>query len=128
MLLSQRMKRWLLGGLLLLLGAAKLPPRTQVDWRQKVVVTVGAAAADLRAPGPDIARVTAERQAEARAKEQLRTAVAAITSVAASDERLGKLSEAAVMKKRYFSDGSVEVELVLSLATIEKTLGVEVKK
>jgi AcrR family transcriptional regulator len=123
------MKRPLLVVLLLVLvGAAKLPPRTQIDWREKRLVTVGAAAADLRAPGPDIARVTAERQAQARAGEQLRTAIAKLTAVAASDERVAKLAGSAHTKVHYFSDGSVEVELTLPLAAIEKALGVEVKK
>ena len=128
MLLSAEMRLALALLSVLLLGAAKLPPRTQVDWKARTLSTVGAAAADLRAPGPDIARVAAARLARERADERLRTASAALAGVPASDERLSKPLAEARARTTYSSDGSVEVELRLPLATLEKALGVEVQK
>jgi hypothetical protein len=93
-----------------------------------VVVTVGAAAADLRAPGPDIARVTAERQAKARAGERLTSAAATLGGVPDSDRRLAPIVAEARARTSWFSDGSVEVELTLPLAALEKALGREVKR
>src|SRR5688500_8357691 len=128
MLLSAEMRLVLALMSLMLLGAAKLPPRTQVDWKARVLTTVGAAAADLRAPGPDIARIAAARQARERADERLRQASAARAGVPVSDERLAKPLAEAKARTSYSSDGSVEVELSLPLATLEKALGVEVKR
>jgi hypothetical protein len=128
MLLSAEMRLVLALMSVMLLGAAKLPSRTQVDWKARILVTVGAAAADLRAPGPDIARIAAARQARERADEKLRQASAELAGVKASDERLAKPLAEAKVKTTYSSDGSVEVELSLPLAVLEKALSVEVKK
>lgn len=68
----------------------------------------GAAAADLRAPNANVARVKAERQARARAEDKLREQLKARKL----DEKL--LERAKVSEIRWGSDGSVWLKLLLS--------------
>src|SRR5688572_33135430 len=44
----------------------------RIDWTRGLVVARGAAAADLRAPSPQVARLAAERRARAAAQARLR--------------------------------------------------------
>ncbi len=74
----------------------------------------GAAAADLRAPSAEVARVKAERQARTQAEKKI---VAALVELGDSREleTLNKqLESAKITDERYGSDGSVELTLTLS--------------
>src|SRR5687767_10233649 len=51
-----------------------LGPDARVDWTRGLLVATGAAAGDLRAPSPEVARVKAERQARDAARTRLRRA------------------------------------------------------
>jgi hypothetical protein len=76
-----------------------------------------AAAADLRAPSAEIARVKAERQARARAEKKL---AAALTELGVPEAELDKVVAAAtVSDERYGSDGSVELTLTLATGELE---------
>jgi hypothetical protein len=80
----------------------------------------GAAAADLRAPNAQVARVKAERSARAQAERRLRAAVIELTAKKLDDEVLAKVLEAAtVSEQRFGSDGSVELKLLLSTKALD---------
>lgn len=49
-----------------------LGPGERIDWTRGLLVATGAAAGDLRAPSPELARVKAERQARDAARARLR--------------------------------------------------------
>jgi hypothetical protein len=49
-----------------------LGPGAEVDWTRGLLIATGAAAGDLRAPSPELARLKAERQARDAAREELR--------------------------------------------------------
>jgi hypothetical protein len=71
----------------------------------------GVAAADLRAPSAQIARVKAERQALGQATKKL---VAALEARGVAHDDAEKLAASAtVADQRFGSDGSVELKLIL---------------
>jgi hypothetical protein len=49
-----------------------LGPGAEVDWTRGLLIATGAAAGDLRAPSPELARLKAERQARDAARDELR--------------------------------------------------------
>jgi hypothetical protein len=78
----------------------------------------GAAAADLRAPSAQVARVKAERDARARAEKKIRAALAEL-GADLSEESLAEIFKAAsVEDPHYGSDGSVDLRLVVSTKDI----------
>jgi hypothetical protein len=77
------------------------------------LVASGAAAADLRAPSAQVARIRAERTARARAEKKLEAALGKL-GWKGSAEELQRLFAAAAGEPRYGSDGSVELTLSLS--------------
>jgi len=78
----------------------------------------GVAAADLRTPNAQVARVKAERTARERAEKKLRDKLEAIGAT----DLDAAMAKAEAVEVRYGSDGSVEVKLQLS------TKGLDVKK
>jgi hypothetical protein len=78
----------------------------------------GAAAADLRTPNAQVARIKAERTARERAEKKLRDKLEAIGAT----DLDAALAKAETVEIRYGSDGSVEVKLQLS------TKGLDVRK
>ncbi|RMH40647.1 MAG: hypothetical protein D6689_13085 [Deltaproteobacteria bacterium] len=116
-------------------GTDRARDRVRVDWARGRITAVGAAAADLRAPRPDVARVRAERTARARAAAALAEAARALpwagggtvgAAAAAAAEAQRRLA-AALARARdgaidYGSDGSVVVELVAPIEAIRTAL------
>jgi hypothetical protein len=84
------------------------------------LVARGAAAADLRAPSAQVARVKAERQARGQAEKRLLAALKDLGWKAPAGDAADKLLEAAtVSDERYGSDGSVELKLTLSTKALD---------
>lgn len=79
----------------------------------------GVAAADLRAPSADIARVKAERSARDRAKKKLAAALGTLRPHlgTAAKERLVDAAEARDIS--YGSDGSVQLTLSLPVPAVD---------
>lgn len=108
--------------------------RVTVDWTEARLVVVGAGAPDLRAPGPEVARVGAERVARQVAEKRLRDAVYALpwakggTVGAASVEPVvaarleAFLASPKEIDVRFASDGAVEVAMSVSLHTLSTAL------
>jgi hypothetical protein len=108
--------------------------RVEIDWSAGRIRAVGAGAADLRAPGPEVARIGAERRARqdaaARLVEAARalrwttgTVGEAIDADPAAKQRLEAAAERlADVDVRHFSDGSVEVTLALPLEAVRSAL------
>lgn len=106
------------------------PDQGAIDWTRGLLIAVGAAPGDIRAPSPDLARVGAERHARAQARERLRARAEALTmgerSVAdwaAADravaERLAWAVDRALdLDIDYGSDGSVMVTAGLPLEAV----------
>lgn len=112
-----------------------LAARGEVDWTRGVVLAVGAAGADLRAPSPDVARIGAERAARQRARDGLLEharglAMAGGGSVgehvdgdASARDRLARaVDRAADEAVDYGSDGSVVVTLALPIEAVRSAL------
>jgi thioredoxin-like negative regulator of GroEL len=76
-----------------------------------VIKARGVAAADLRAPSADIARVRAERSARERAAQKLAAAIAKQRRDLDDAARKQLVDAAETVEVRYESDGSVAVEL-----------------
>jgi hypothetical protein len=74
----------------------------------------GAAAADLRAPNPEIARVRATDVAKKRAQKSCTGAL--VRMGIAEDAAAEKCRKAEPTHERYGSDGSVELDVQLSTA------------
>jgi len=91
----------------------------QYDEKLQVIEAPGVAAADLRSPNVQIARVRAERTARDRAEQKLAAALRALGLKEKPDQLL---AGAQVLELRYGSDGSVELKLQLS------TKGLELKR
>lgn len=109
------------GGLVVSLGQG-----ARVDWTRGLLVATGAAAGDLRAPSPELARVKAERQARDAARARLKRLArdlaladgrelgAALQGDAA--ERLERaLDQLVDQSVEHASDGSVVLEAALPL-------------
>ena len=106
-----------------------------IDWSRGLVITRGAAAADLRARSPEVARVGAERRATERAQQHL---LALATHVSLADgskvgaigqkdpeaaRRLARAARSALeVDIDYGSDGSVVIHLGLPLEAIRVAL------
>lgn len=106
-----------------------------VDFTRGLIVAAGEAAADLRAPSPEVARVKAERQARELARRRLveraRALLAADESNTA-DERLEPARERALahalahvidLDVTYASDGSVVLQTGLPLEALRTAIG-----
>jgi hypothetical protein len=78
------------------------------------LIAHAAAAADLRAPSAQVARVKAERVARTRAEAKLSSALDHLGADLDKDELEKAVSAATIENERYGSDGSVELDLVLS--------------
>jgi hypothetical protein len=89
-----------------------------LDEKRETLEALGAAAADLRAPSADIARIRAERTARARAEARLRAALDELKVLTDEAARKARLADAQA-QVRYGSDGSVEVKLTLSLRGVD---------
>jgi hypothetical protein len=124
----------------LLLAAALLlvyrPALAAVDWQKGLLVARGAAAADLRAPSPDIARVAAERAARGDLEKRLRAALRGLPIAgggtvggrADKDARakaaLDEIVEGTLPERTLHSDGSVTVQVTVPLRrVVESVLG-----
>jgi hypothetical protein len=86
----------------------------QLDREAEQLSAHGAAAADLRAPSAQVARVRAERDARARAEKKIRAALSEL-GADLGEEALAELFKAATVEDlHYGSDGSVDLRLVVS--------------
>ncbi len=106
------------------------PDRGRTDWTRGLLLAVGAAAADIRAPSPVVARAASERLARQRAHAALAERARAMTladgtrvEAAAADpavaERLaGAVARALDVDVDYGSEGSVVVTCGLPLEAI----------
>jgi hypothetical protein len=107
----------------------------RIDWTRGLAVASGAAAADLRARTPEVARVGAERRARERALDKLevlardvpladgRTVGEAIAGNEVAAARLSRaLAEAIDVDIDYGTDGSVVASLGLPLEAIRLAL------
>lgn len=105
------------------------PERGAIDWTRGLITAMGAAAADLRAPSPDVARVTAERRAMDQARARLRESALSLTvgGVAVAERardadvaaRLARaLERALTLDVAYGSDGSAVVTAALPLEQV----------
>src|SRR5690349_13457874 len=92
---------------------AASPVRADVDWAAGTVTVRGVGPADLRAPSPDIARVSAERVALERGRVELLKTLRAIPVAgggnlgAKAGDALAGLVEKSEPEKTLYSDGSV---------------------
>lgn len=105
-----------------------------VDWQKGLVVARGVAAADLRAPSAEIARVGAERQARGELEKQLREALRALPIAgggtvggrADRDPRakaaLDEIVEGTTPERTLHSDGSVTVQVTVPLRRVAETV------
>ncbi len=89
------------------------------DKKDEVIEARGVAAADLRAPNAQIARVKAERSARDRAEKKI---AAALKVLGLTEVTPTVLEAATTSDVRYGSDGSVELKLQLS------TKGLDLKR
>jgi hypothetical protein len=109
----------------------KLSERGSVDWTRGVILAVGAAAADLQAPTPTVARIRAERVARERAGAKLAAQARALPVAAGKTvgEHLDGDAAARARFERaiaraldeaidYSSDGSVVVTLALPVEAV----------
>jgi hypothetical protein len=112
-----------------------LGKRASVDWTRGLLLAVGAAAGDLRAPTPQIARVAAERRARTAARARLReladrlplagggTVATRLDSDADAKERVARAVENAItVDLDYGSDGSTVATLGLPLEAVRVAL------
>jgi hypothetical protein len=104
--------------------------RADVDWAAGMVTARGVGPADLRAPGPDIARVGAERVALERGRAELVKSLRAIplaaggTLGARHEEAIAGLVDKTTPERTLYSDGSVVLRFELPLARVaEAVLG-----
>jgi hypothetical protein len=84
---------------------------------QKILRAHGAAAADLRAPSAEVARIRAERTARMRAEKKLQAALSALGPLGSkiAPKKVEELLAAAkIVDEQFGSDGSVELQLELS--------------
>lgn len=105
-----------------------------IDWTRGLVIAVGAAPGDIRAPSPDLARVGAERRARAQAQQRLLAAARALRleerlvgehadADAAVAERLAAAAARALdLAVDYGSDGSVVLTAGLPLEAVHQAV------
>ncbi|HUS64664.1 MAG TPA: hypothetical protein VMZ28_08995 [Kofleriaceae bacterium] len=107
-------------GTLLLALVAVGQTGASFDAAEHALVARGAAAADLRAPSAQVARVKAERQARGQAEKRLLAALKQLGWKPGADAQADKLLETVtVSDERYGSDGSVELKLTLSTKALD---------
>jgi hypothetical protein len=110
------------------------PDRVEVDWTRGLLVAVGAAGADLRAPSPDVARVGAERRARQAARDRLDAAarelpmadgrlVAEHLDEAAAARLATAVAAALELDLDYGADGSCVARLAVPLEAVRAALG-----
>ncbi len=107
-------------------------PDGVIDWTRGMITAQGAAAGDLRAPSPAIARVAAERRAKRAAGARLTRMVGRLstaggvvvgTGSGAAKARLERAAAAArVLSIEYGSDGSVLASLGLPIEAVRVAL------
>jgi len=108
----------------------------RIDWTRGMVVARGAAAADLRAPSPQVARLAAERRARSAAQARLRelardlkladgrTVGAALGKDAAAAARFDRaLARTLDLAVDHTSDGSVVLSAGLPIEAIRAAAG-----
>jgi hypothetical protein len=106
-----------------------------VDWSAGTIAAPGVAAADLRAPNIEVARVGAERQASERAREALAKAVRALplagggtagarldADAHAAGRLAAALAHARALDVSYAADGGARVLLALPLEAVRAAL------
>jgi hypothetical protein len=91
---------------------------TVVDFHAGTITASGGAAADIRLPSTDVARVRAERQARTRALAKLRAGLEQILPRPPSEAVLKKARAAAT---DYQSNGGVTLSLQLRFADLSET-------
>src|SRR5262245_53216704 len=103
-----------------------LPGRVQIDWTAGRITAIGAGAPDLRAPGPQVARVTAERVARREAQKRLGETAAKLPLAAGGTPAAARVEAARPLvhdlELRYSSDGAVEATLALPLEAVRQAL------
>jgi hypothetical protein len=105
-----------------------------IDWTRGLIIAMGAAPGDIRAPSPDLARVGAERRARAQAQERL---LATARALRMNDRLVGEHADAdAAVAARlaaavaraidlvvdYGSDGSVVLTAGLPLEAVRQAV------
>jgi len=103
-----------------------LPGRAQVDWTAGRIVAIGVGAPDLRAPGPGVARVTAERLARREARKRLAEVAVKVPLAAGGTPPAARVEAAQALvhevEIRYSSDGAVEATLALPLEAVRQAV------
>ncbi|HEU5055533.1 MAG TPA: hypothetical protein VFU21_03385 [Kofleriaceae bacterium] len=111
-------------------------PGARIDWTRGLVVARGAAAADLRAPSPQVARLAAERRARSAAQARLRelakglkladgrTLAAALGKDKAAAARFDRaVARSLDLAVDHTSDGSVVLSAGLPIEAIRTAAG-----
>jgi hypothetical protein len=105
-----------------------------VDWARGLIIARGVAAADLRAPSPDIARVAAERAAREALQKQLRddlrslpvagggTVGARADKDATAKAALDEIVKGTKPERTLHSDGSVTVQVTVPLSRVSESV------
>jgi hypothetical protein len=101
----------------------QVAPGVLIDWDAGTVEAGGRAAADLRAPTAEVARIKAERTAKERAREQIKKALLDLPKSRWPDRPAAALLDPALagaetVKLDYGSSGSVYLRLRLSLSAL----------
>jgi hypothetical protein len=97
----------------------KLPDRAAIDWTQGILTATGAGAADVRAPGVDVARVAAERLAKRDAARRLVAAAHAVPGATVTGDELDAVvARARVVERTFGSDGSVTLQMAVPLEAL----------
>jgi hypothetical protein len=89
------------------------------DAHAHTLSATGAAAADLRAPSAEVARVKAERDARAQAEKRLSAGLAELGGHEKGDALKALLDTAQLSDETYGSDGSVSLKLTLSTKALD---------
>ena len=93
---------------------------TRVDWEKGTITASAVGVADLRAPSPNIASVSAERHARQQAAAELEKTVRDLPLAAGAKlgDELHALIDGTASHIERQSDGSVKLSIALSLATV----------
>jgi len=107
-------------GVATLLLALQLVGQTGASYDAKAarLSARGAAAADVRAPSAQVARVKAERAARKQAETKIAAAITQLGGAPEPDALAKLLESAAVSDEQFGSDGSVELTLTISTETL----------
>jgi hypothetical protein len=105
-----------------------LAPGVRIDWTARFIEAAGVSAADLSAPSPEVARIRAERQARARARERLKQALTTLPRARwqggppAPEALEAALDRAEAHDIDYGANGSVALRLRLPLQALPAAL------